>query len=100
MDGVMTVPFRRARARGLEMLMARTITRPGNSLTVALPPEMLKRLKLHQGSRVTVELDEERGGILIRPEATTVEGIDADFVARVDRFIERYRPALESLARR
>ncbi len=96
----MTVRFRYAVARRLEMAMARTITRSGNSLTVALPPALLKRLKLRQGSRVTVELDEERGGILIRPEGPETEEIDAEFVARVDRFIERYRPALESLARR
>lgn len=80
--------------------MARTITRSGNSLTVSLPPDMLRRLNLQQGSRVTVELDEERGGILIRPQEIAIEGIDADFVARVDRFIDRYRTALESLARR
>jgi len=80
--------------------MARTITRSGNSLTVALPPDMLRRLNLQQGSLVDVEFDEEQGGILIRPAEDALQGIDAEFVKRVDRFIDRYRSALESLAQR
>lgn len=78
----------------------RRVIKQGNSLGITLPPEMLQQLNLRQGSSVRVELDEEQGGILVTPVEQPVAGIDAAFAERVDRFIERYRPALESLAKR
>lgn len=80
--------------------MERTIIKAGNSLGITLPPEVLSRFGLRQGSYVRLEVDEERGGILVVPIVSDVPGVDAAFAERVDRFIERYRPALESLAKR
>lgn len=80
-------------------LMPRII-QSGNSRTLSsIPPEYLRRLGLDTGSPVSVTFDEERHGILIQPEIQ-MEGVDAEFLARIDRIIERYRPALESLAKR
>jgi antitoxin component of MazEF toxin-antitoxin module len=80
--------------------MERTIFRSGNSHAVTLPPSVMKAFGLSDGSKVQVEIDEERGGILIVPTERTIPGVDADFMRLIDEFIEEYRPALEELARR
>lgn len=76
----------------------RRIFRSGNSLVVALPAEVLSRFKLKEGSGVSVEVDEEHGGILVSPAEPELAGVDAEFGRQLDAFIERYRPALERLA--
>jgi hypothetical protein len=48
------------------------------------------------GDEVTVVADPESGRIIVTP--TALPGVRAGFVERVDRFIEDYRPALETLA--
>lgn len=40
----------------------------------------------------------EQGRIVITPARATLPGVRPDFLERVDRFIERYRSALETLA--
>lgn len=76
------------------------IIQSGNSKTLSsIPPELLRRLGLDTGSSVSVTFDEEHHGILIQP-VVRMEGVDAEFLKRIDRIIERYRPALESLAKR
>lgn len=79
--------------------MARRIIQAGNSLAVTLPSDALDRLQLGLGSEVDVELDAETQSIRITP-AEPIVSIDPDFDARLRAFIERYRPALESLAQR
>lgn len=79
--------------------MKRKVIQAGNSLAVTLPSELLERWNLELGSEVNVELDEEHQGILLTPvEPETT--IDPEFDERIRAFIERYRPALESLAKR
>ncbi len=80
--------------------MERTVIKVGNSLAVALPPEMLRAYRLQQGSKVRIELDEEHGGILVKPAEAEVAGIDAEFARQLDDFINQYRQALDSLAQR
>lgn len=80
--------------------MERTIFRSGNSHAVTLPSSILKAYGLTNGSKVEVEIDEERGGILIRPLPQAIAGVDVDFMRLIDEFIEEYRPALEELSRR
>lgn len=79
--------------------MERKIFRTGNSMVVALPKQMLTALKLAEGNEVTVELDAERGQIVIAPVTDLAEGVDEEFAKQVAEFIEQYRPALEALAR-
>lgn len=79
--------------------MTRRIFKSGNSLVVSLPPEILAPFGLGEGAEVSVEIDRERGGILVTPAAPRVHGIDAEFAQQVTDFIEQYRPALESLAK-
>ena len=62
--------------------------------------ETLEKLKLAVGSEVGVVLDEEHGRIVIEPVrmAEFPEGVDLEFAAQVNDFIEQYRPALKKLA--
>ena len=80
--------------------MRRKICSIGNSRGVCLPMEALEKLKLAVGSEVDVQVDEEHGRIIIEPlrQASYPEGVDAEFVAQVNDFIEQYRPALKKLA--
>lgn len=79
--------------------MVRKIFKTGNSLVVALPRDMLDRLVLAEGAEVTVDLDSERGRIVIAPTERGPAGVDETFARQVAEFVERYRPALEELAK-
>ena len=78
--------------------MPRKIFRAGNSAVVSLPADALEALGLSLGDEVTIVADPEQERIIISP-ATPLPGVRADFLEQVDRFIDRYRPALETLAR-
>lgn len=76
--------------------MARKIFQTGNSAVVSLPADVLEAIGLQLGDEVTVTADPENGRIIITP--ATLPGVRPDFLERVDRFIDNYRPALEKLA--
>ena len=78
--------------------MVRRIFRTGNSLVVALPKEALECLQLGEGAEVSVELADDRR-IVIAPARRQLAGVDEAFARQVSEFIERYRPALDALAR-
>jgi len=80
--------------------MRRKICAIGNSRGVSLPVEALEKLKLAVGSEVNVLVDEEHGRIVIEPirRAEFPDGVDAEFAAQLNDFIEQYRPALKKLA--
>jgi len=77
--------------------MARKIFRTGNSTVVSLPTDALEAVGLALGDEVTVTVDADRHRIIITP--STLPGVRPGFLERVDRFIDDYRPALETLAR-
>ena len=52
-----------------------------------------------EGGEVSVELDADRGQIVIAPSVQAVDGVDVEFARQVADFIDNYRPALEALAR-
>lgn len=79
-------------------MAVRSIFRSGNSLVIALPSHLLARLRLQEGTTVDVELAEDSRSISITPVEQPV--ISQDYAKKVDDFIERYRPALESLSKR
>ena len=74
--------------------MGRRIFRTGNSAVVSIPPEALEALGLELGDEVTVTVDPERERIVLTPAA--LPGVRPGFPNRVDRFIERYQPALQA----
>ncbi len=79
--------------------MVRKIFRTGNSLVVSLPRDTLASVGLSEGAEVSVEVDPERGQIILMPAAQRPAGVDEAFARQVAEFIEQYRPALDALAR-
>ncbi|MBI5846869.1 MAG: AbrB/MazE/SpoVT family DNA-binding domain-containing protein [Nitrospirae bacterium] len=82
--------------------MQRKICAIGNSRGVSLPPDLLEKLHLAVGSEVNIELDDAQAKIIIEPvkKKKYPKGIDQKFVSQVNDFIERYRPALDELAKK
>lgn len=66
------------------------------SAVVSIPPEVLEAMGLELGDEVTVTVDPERARIILTP--TTLPVVRPGFLDRVDQFIERHEPALETLA--
>jgi len=78
--------------------MARKIFRTGNSAVISLPRHVLESVGLELGDEVTITADPERRWIVVAPAQERLPGVRPDFLDRVDRFIELYQPALETLA--
>ena len=81
--------------------MIRKIFKTGNSTVISLPKEYLDALDIGQGQEVSVELDRENHQLVIRPSEQPLAsvGIDAEFATLVAEFIEKYKPALDELAK-
>ena len=79
--------------------MPRKIFRTGNSAVVSLPADVLEMVGLELGDSVIVLADPEQRQIIIAPAEPSLPGVRPGFLERVDRFIEEYRPALETLAK-
>jgi antitoxin MazE len=80
--------------------MLRKLFKTGNSIVVSLPKDIIEPLGVSEGADVTVELDREKGQVIIRPVEQSVAGsVDAEFARQLAEFIEEYRPALEALSR-
>jgi antitoxin component of MazEF toxin-antitoxin module len=79
--------------------MVRKIFKAGHSLVITLPKGALERLDLHEGSTVTVSIDSTGGRLIIETAQLSTPGVDATFATQLDAFIERYRYALETLAK-
>jgi predicted DNA-binding protein/antitoxin component of MazEF toxin-antitoxin module len=71
----------------------------GENLVLAIPVDMLQYLGLAEGSQVAVRLDRERRQLVVAPVLAEAEAIDEEFARQVSDFIERYRPALQALAK-
>jgi antitoxin component of MazEF toxin-antitoxin module len=67
---------------------------------VSIPADYLSKLDLAVGAEVDVTLDELHDRIVIEPvrKKQYPKSVDREFVAQVNDFIERYRPALKELA--
>jgi putative addiction module antidote len=80
--------------------MLRKIFRTGNSIVVSIPKDILDELQLSEGEDVSIELDTQQRQIVISPvEKAIATSIDETFARHVDDFIQKYRPALEALAK-
>jgi len=82
--------------------MHRKVCSIGNSRGISIPADMLEKLHLSVGSEVDVKIDEEGSKIIIEPmkKKKLPKGVDRDFVAQVNEFIEKYEPALKELAKK
>jgi antitoxin MazE len=82
--------------------MLRKVFRTGNSLVISLPKDALELLDIAEGSDVSIDLDREKKQVVISPveeEPLAIAGVDKAFAQQIAEFIDRYRPALEALAK-
>jgi putative addiction module antidote len=81
--------------------LLRRLFKTGNSVVLSLPKEILESLGLADGENVSVELDREHKRVIITPTKKPLAnaGVDEEFAHQVNEFIERYRPALDELAK-
>jgi len=78
--------------------MHRKVFKTGNSLVVSIPKNILDPIGIAEGNEVSIELDKKNQQIIIQP--VNISSIDEEFTKQVSKFIERYRPALEALAKK
>ncbi|MBI4119216.1 MAG: AbrB/MazE/SpoVT family DNA-binding domain-containing protein [Parcubacteria group bacterium] len=77
--------------------MTQKVLKVGDFAAVTIPKKSLKELGLKVGDRVSVEVDKKSRKVLIEP---FVREIDKELLEWTRRFINRYRPALEALAKK
>lgn len=75
--------------------MAQKVLKVGSSAAVTIPKKSLEELGLKIGDTVTVAINRENKSITVQPSVS----VDAETVEWARDFIEKYRPALEALAR-
>jgi len=68
-------------------------------IMLLLPEEVLTTLGLSDDAEVSVTVDPKQNQIIITPAMASLPDIDSEFAQQVSEFIDRYRPALEALAR-
>lgn len=76
--------------------MAQKILKVGSSAAVTIPKKSLEELGLKPGDKVVVEIDKKRKAVVIEPAAK----VDEELFNWTKKFIEKYRPALEALAKK
>ena len=77
--------------------MMQKVLKVGSSAAVTIPKKSLSELGLKIGDTVVVEVDREKKRVLIE---ASVKGGDKELLAWTKKFVARYRPALEALARK
>ncbi len=76
--------------------MIQKVLKVGSSAAVTIPKKSLAELGLKPGDRVRVAVDRKRRTVIIEPAVR----VNDELMSWTKRFIERYRPALEELARK
>lgn len=76
--------------------MAQKILKVGSSLGVTIPRAAVEELGLKLGDRVTLDVDKKTRSFRVATGSAASE----ELVVWTRKFIERYRPALEALAKK
>jgi len=76
--------------------MIQKLLKVGSSAAVTIPKKSLRELGLEIGDEVTVNVDIANECVTIGPSKKR----QAEIVGWINTFIEKYRPALEALARK
>ena len=76
--------------------MIQKLLKVGSSAAVTIPKKSLRELGLEIGDEVTVNVDIANECVTIGPSKKR----PAEIVGWINTFIEKYRPALEALARK
>ena len=69
----------------------------GSSIAVVIPRRSLKALGIRHGTPLALDIDEKHRRFLVSHPAPM---IDSELLDWTSRFIKRYRPALEALAKK
>lgn len=84
--------------------MLQKIVQVGNSAAVIIPKPLLEEMGLDVGDRIVVRTTRRPLKVEIVPKKKDLlgkgSGITKSFARSVDQFIQKYRPALEELAKR
>ncbi len=78
------------------MYMTQKVLKVGSSAVVTLPKKSLKELGIKIGDEVAVGVDVKKRRVVVEP----IQKINEELLQWTDQFIERYRPALEALAKK
>jgi len=76
--------------------MTQKVLKVGSSAAVTIPKKSLEELGLKVGDRVAVEIDKKSKAVIIKP----LVKVDKELIDWTNKFIDRYRPALEALAKK
>jgi putative addiction module antidote len=77
--------------------MTQKVIKVGDSVAVVIPKKSLKDLGISPGDRVNVEVDRKLRKVSFSP---VLKEVDGELLNWTQKFIERYRPALEALAKK
>ena len=77
--------------------MTQKVLKVGDSAAVTIPRKALEELGLRVGDSINVEIDKKKRMVFIEPVNKIV---DKEFLVWTRKFIERYKPALEALAKK
>ena len=77
--------------------MTQKVLKVGSSAAVTLSKHSLEELGLSIGDQVSVDIDRKRLAVIVRPLKSIV---NPELRGWTKRFIQRYRPALEALAKK
>ena len=78
--------------------MTQKLLKVGSSAAVTIPKKSLKELGLKIGDEVIVDVDSHKKRVVIERAGKAI--VKKDTIDWADRFIERYRSALEALAKK
>lgn len=76
--------------------MIQKVLKVGSSAAVTIPKKSLKELGIKIGDEVRVAIDVKGKTVVIEP----AHKVKKELLDWTERFIQRYRPALEALARK
>ena len=76
--------------------MTQKVLKVGSSAAVTIPKKSLEDLGLKIGDRITIEVDKKRRTVLIKPTTK----VSKELLDWTGKFVERYRLALEALAKK
>ena len=81
--------------------MIKRLFKTGNSVVLSLPREVLDSLGVKNGENVNLEMDQKRHRLIISPlkKEQAIKSLDEDFACQVNDLIEKYKPALDELAK-
>jgi len=77
--------------------MPQKVIKVGTSAAVTIPKALMDKLHIHVGDEVHVTSGPKRGSFVV---TVTGRQVDKKLVDWTEKFIDRYRPALEALAKK